>query len=154
MVVDSPLRAGHNAAVVAWQSDELGRDTRMKADRSCSRAFRVSVLLVALLALTAGVCLAALEQPRARAQLIPGLQERMVQLPPTLATRLRATKPKADLAALRRAYLVRDGVPLIRVAGQEMPMLAVDKLAYTPSKAQVAASQALVGPTAKYRDFI
>jgi hypothetical protein len=95
-----------------------------------------------------------LAQPAARQQLIPGLPEKVMLLPQPLVTRLRTTKAKADLTELQRTYLVRNGVPLIRVAQREYPLLVLDKLEYKPTKAQIDASQVLVGPIAKYRDLI
>ncbi len=122
----------------------------------CTRlhALLALAVLAASLAASSTICGAALVQPAAQAQLVPGLPERVMALPQPLITRLRNTKPKADLAELRSIYLVRDGVPLIRVAGREVPMLALNKLEYKPTKAQIDASQVLVGPIAKYRDLI
>jgi hypothetical protein len=125
-----------------------------KVCRNRLNALLVLVVLAALLAASSTICGAVLAQPAARAQLIPGLPEKVMLLPQPLVTRLRTTKAKADLAELQRTYLVRNGVPLIRVVGREYPLLALDKLEYKPTKAQIDASQVLVGPVARYRDLI
>jgi len=121
----------------------------------CGRMRSMAALtaLVLLVAALASVWAAA-PQFAAQVEIIPGVPQKVMTLPNALVTRLQTTKQRADIQELQRTYLVRNGVPRIVTRGVEYQLLAVDKMEIHPTQAQIRASQAIVGPLAKYRDII
>jgi len=126
------------------------------AIRSRSRicSFAAITLLWMAVATGLGPVRAAAPQLPAQVEIIPGVPQRIVRLPEAITVRLRTTKQQADLAELQRTYLVRNGIPRIVTRGVEYQLLAVDKMEIHPTQEEVKASQAIVGPLAKYRDII
>ena len=123
--------------------------------RSIAALIALVLLVVALASVWAAAPQATLApQLAAQVEMIPGVPQKVMTLPNALVTRLQTTKQRADIPELQRTYLVRNGIPRILTRGVEYQLLAVDKMEVHPTQAQVQASQAIVGPLAKYRDII
>jgi hypothetical protein len=122
----------------------------------CSRTRSLTALglLGLLLAVALGPGRAATARLGIPPEIIPGIPQKVMRLPNALTSRLQTTKQRADLQELQRTYFVRNGIPHLRALGVECRLLAVDRLEYQPTAAQIQSSQVLVGPIAKYRDLI
>ena len=122
--------------------------------RSRTRSLTILAALAALLVAALASAWGATPQAAAQARLIPGVPEKVMTLPAPLVTRLQTTKQRANVQELQQIYFVRNGIPHLRSRGMEIPLLALERMEYRPTQAQIQASQVLVGPVARYRDYI
>ena len=122
--------------------------------RSRTRSLTVLAALAALGVAAVGSAWGATPQAAAQARLIPGVPEKIMTLPAPLVTRLRTTKQRANVQELQQVYFIRNGIPHLRSRGAEIRLLPLDKMEIRPTAAQIQTSQVLVGPVAKYRDYI
>jgi len=108
-----------------------------------------------LVCLTASIAFGAVVAQLQVRQLIPGLAERVMQLPEPRLAQLKQTKARADMEALRQNYFVRNNVPFIRGAkGEEFELIPLSKMEYTPTAVQLQKSHVLAEPITDLRPYI
>ena len=108
-----------------------------------------------LVCLTASIAFGAVVAQLQVRQLIPGLAEKVMQLPEPRLAQLRATKARADMEVLRQNYFVRNNVPFIRGAeGEEFELIPLSKMEYAPSAVQLQKSHVLATPLSDLRAYI
>ena len=120
---------------------------------------RTTVTLLAvfvLLAFAASLACAAVLRARiARtAQLIQGVPDKMMQLPPERLAKIKENKQTANLNVLRQQYVMRGNIPFIRSGDREFELISLEQMEYAPSAAAISASQKLLPRYEPYNRFI
>jgi hypothetical protein len=123
------------------------------------RYHRTTVTLLAvlvLLAFAAGIASAAVLRARTAraAQLIPGVPDKAIPLPPERAAQIKMTKQTADLNVLRQQYVMRGNIPFIRSGQQEFELIPLEQMEYTPTPAMMSAAAKLHPSLKLYQKYI
>jgi hypothetical protein len=123
------------------------------------RYHRTTVTLLAvlvLLAFAAAIASAAVLRARVAqaAQLIPGVPDKAIPLPPERAAKIKQNKQAADLLLLRQQYVMRNNIPFIRSGQQEFELIPLEQMEYTPTAAQVTAAAQLRPELKLYQKYI
>ena len=123
------------------------------------RYHRTTVTLLAvlvLLAFAAGIASAAVLRARIAqtAQLIPGVPDKAIPLPPERAAKIKLNKQAANLVLLRQQYIMRNNIPFIRSGQQEFELMSLEQMEYTPTPAQMTAAVKLLPRYQIYQKYI
>lgn len=114
----------------------------------------VAVLAVLVFAAVVAGSLYAAAIARPPTALIAGMQERRIELPGEVLTRLRG-KQRANLEQLRQNYFVRDGMPFAKGSGEKaFQLIPLDKMEYRPTTAQINTAKTILPSISRYSAYI
>jgi len=124
--------------------------------RLCVVRKRSVFLLAGLIAvaLAATITCAAVVMQVQRQVLIPGVPEKIIDVPTARLQQVATGKAQANMAVLRQTYFVRNDIPHIRLRADEFKLLPLSQLEYTPSAQELQASQQLPVYVAPYRSYV
>ncbi len=126
----------------------------MSSTHSSRRSGLLVAAVLVLLALAVGIACAAAIMQLPRAALIPGVPEKIIEVPTVRLQQITASKSQANMAVLRQTYFVRNNVPHIRLGADEFKLLPLSRLEYTPSAQEFKASQQMPVYLTPYRNYV